>query len=93
MLESWEIRLSWHVIARIAVVAMNNAGAVSRCPECWIEDRVTMIETSQKEGFVSCPHHGEITIRHFVSRMTEAEKELAGRSQQNQHGICNEGRP
>ena len=52
-----------------------------------------MIETSPNEGFVSCPRHGEMTVSHFLSRMTEAEKELAGRSQQNQPDTCNESKP
>lgn len=74
-------------------VAMNSAHVVSCCPECRLEGRATMIETSQNDGFVSCPHHGEMTISHFLSRMTVAEKEIADRSQQNQPDICNEGRP
>ena len=72
---------------------MNSANVVSCCPECWLENRATMIETSKNDGFVSCPHHGEMTISHFLLRTTEAEKELADRNQQNQPDTCNKGRP
>jgi hypothetical protein len=72
---------------------VNRANVVSCCPECWFENRATMIETSKNDGFVSCPHHGEMTISHFISRMTEVEKELADRGQQNQLDICKEGTP